>query len=102
MNPYSIFLFGLPAILVIAALFRQKQWQIWLLLIAAILVYWYVLPKYTLWSYQNPFNPNDGAALTFAALFGWLYGLIYTLILYAFGRLIKYGFYRYRLSKKPN
>lgn len=101
MNPFSILLFGLPALLAITALALKKRWQVLLNLLAATLIYWYLLPKYVHWNYTHPFNPNDGAALTFAALFGWLFGLIYTTLIYLLARLIKNSIKHYRPSKEP-
>ena len=49
-------------------------------MIIATAIYWIILPKSVQWAYTHPFNPNDGAALSFSALFGGLIGLI-TLVL---------------------
>lgn len=39
-----------------------------------------VLARSVDWSYTHPFNPDDGGPRTFAALFGWLEGLVWPIL----------------------
>lgn len=76
MNPYSIPLFAMPALMAIAASFLKNRWEKWLLLLLAIVTFWAILQPAVHWAFAHPFNPADGAAKAFAWLFGWAYGLI--------------------------
>lgn len=75
MNPYKPFLYIVPIIFsILAGLSKTKKIQLCFVGIAT-LFYWGILQFYVEYSYNHPFNPNDGGPKTFALLFGWLLGL---------------------------
>jgi len=81
MNPYFYYLYLIPgSISLFGAFLTNKKYRIFSILISTI-VFWYLLQKSVDWAYTHPeIDPNDGAARSFAALFGWLIGLL-TIIL---------------------
>lgn len=93
MNPYMPYLYCIPGFIAIMSAFPKRRILRILFIIIAAGIYWAILPKYVSWAYTHPFNPNDGAALSFAALFGWLVGLIILILPLHFGtRLIIWGY----------
>jgi hypothetical protein len=80
MNPYAPYLFCIPSVIAVIAVFPRKRIARWSLLAAAAGIYWCILPRFVTWAYAHPFDPNDGGPKAFSAVFGWLIGLI-TLIL---------------------
>jgi hypothetical protein len=80
MNPFTPYLYGIPGLIsIVSAIPKHRKVRVMLIIIANA-IYWMILPKSVQWAYTHPFNPNDGAALSFSALFGGLIGLI-TLVL---------------------
>ena len=80
MNPFTLYLYGIPSLVAIVSAIPTHRNVRVILIIIATAIYWIILPKSVQWAYTHPFNPNDGAALSFSALFGGLIGLI-TLVL---------------------
>jgi len=80
MNPYSPWLYGVPAAIAILAAIPRRRAIRYGALALATLIYWIVLQQYVTWAFDHPFNPADGGPKVFAALFGWAAGLL-TLIL---------------------
>ena len=64
--------------------------QVLVLLGAAVLFQSFIV-RYVVWAYAHPFNPTDGAAVAFAAMFGWVAGLVWPILpLYTVTRLIRW------------
>lgn len=80
MNPYSIPLFAIPALITVAASLSKKRLSKWGLLLLAVITFWGILQPSVYWAFTHPFNPNDGGPKTFALLFGWAYGLILVVV----------------------
>lgn len=102
MNPYALYLYALPGVLAIASAFPQKRLVRFLLLVSAAGIYWLVLPNYVDWGYTHPFEPNDGAARSFALLFGGLIGLIVFVLPLHLGSMLLIWLYKKRIKKHPD
>lgn len=79
-NPYTIPLMVVPAAITIYAAFVPRRWVRISLLLAATVVFWFVLPLHVHWTYSHPFDPNDGGPKAFALVFGWVVGLVFVVI----------------------
>lgn len=92
MNPYKVWLLLVPALISCFATWIPRRWiRLCCLLIAAI-IYEVFLLFYVDWAYTQTFNASDGAARSFASLFGWLIGLVVIVIpVYWVTKLIKWG-----------
>ncbi|MBO9795079.1 hypothetical protein, partial [Xanthomonas phaseoli] len=51
-----------------------------LVLALGTLLCWRLTSLSVAWSYEHPFNPNDGAARAVAHLFGWIVGLVFLIL----------------------
>jgi len=80
MNPYLIPLYGVPALITIAASLSKNKFLRWGLLALAIIIFWGILQFCVIWAYTHPFNSDDGGPRTFALFFGWVFGLIAVII----------------------
>jgi hypothetical protein len=76
MNPFAIYMIGIPIVLSAIASILKRRIAKWILLVMATSTYWVLLVQYVDWSYTHPFNPNDGGPRAFSAVFGWLIGVV--------------------------
>ena len=80
-NPYDLpwVLIGIASGVLAGILPSRPRWIAALRLFVVVLgtyFCWRLLLSSVEWAYNHPFNPNDGAAKTFAYLFGWLVALL--------------------------
>jgi hypothetical protein len=104
-NPYWLPTY-LPAaaLAVLAGLlpFRPRLYflsQLLLLSCAAVTFHIFVI-RYVVWAYEHPFNPTDSGPRTFAALFGWFFGLVWPILpIYAVTRFLRWLVARYAATR---
>lgn len=87
-NPYTARLLVPTVLLSVVAAFVDRAMVRIALLALATLTYWAALQSYVEWSFNHPFNPDDGGPKAFAFLFGWMAGLL-LLVLPTYG-LVRY------------
>ena len=80
MSPYLIPLIGVPAVLAFLAAFQRCRLTRFLVILIATIIYAVLLCMHVDWAYAHPFNSSDGAARSFALLFGWAFGLIVVIL----------------------
>jgi hypothetical protein len=77
MNPYFHNLYLIPGCIAFLSAFLTNKIIRFISIIISTIVFWYLLQKSVDWAYTHPeIEPNDGGPRSFAALFGWLIGLI--------------------------
>ena len=80
MNPYTLPLYLIPALMTFIGALAEKRITQVICIVMATCVFWLLLQGSVDWAYTHPFNPDDGAARSFAILFGWFYGLLIVIL----------------------
>ncbi len=99
MNPYLPYLYCVPGIISIMSAFPKKRFVRIVFIASAAGIYWLLLLKYVSWAYTHPFNPDDGAAHAFSAVFGGLIGLLLLVLPLHFGTRFVVWSYRRKVNK---